>query len=425
MSQLALLAPLRHRDFALLWVGLLITNSGTFMQQFALGWLVVQLAIAEGHAERGSLYLGIVAGARVVPGIIFGIVAGAVADRSNRRRLIVRNQVWNVLVIGALAALSAVGRLTLPAIVVGTIALAVTSSFDSAVRSSVITRLIPRQILSSGIAIQLMGGNSAMILGPLIGGLLIGWVGLTGLLAVNVLLGVPILAALLAMRTQLSDAKAPAERTPLLSSLREGFEYVWGDPVFRPLFALLLLVALLGRPYQQMLPAFAHEQLHAGALELSWLFAAAGVGALVGSLLTSFVGSGRRLGTAVVLAAGGFGLVASLFAWQTHILPALVLMTAVGARQYLHAGLHVTTYQARTPNHLIGRVIGASPMIPISIMPLGALIVGTLGSAIGIGTALELGGVALIVAAGLVLAAAASLREHGPLTRVVAESKSP
>lgn len=423
--RLALLTPLRHRDFALMWAGLLMTNSGTFMQQFVLGWLVVQIAIAEGHPGRGSLYLGIVAGARAVPGIVFGVVAGAVADRSDRRRLILRNQFWNLLVISALAGLSAAGRLTLPAIIVGTIALAVTSSFDAAVRSSVITRLIPREILPSGIGIHLIGSNLAMVFGPLVGGVLIGVIGVSGLLVLNALLCIPIFGALLAMRTEMSAARTAAVRTPLAGSIREGFAYVWGDPVFRPLFVLLLLVALLGRPYQQLLPAFAHEKLHAGALQLSWLLAAAGIGSLLGSLLTSIVGSGRRLGTAVVAAAGAFGLLGLLFALQTQILPALVLMTAVGVGHFLHAGLHVTTYQARSPNHLIGRVIGASQMIPISVMPLGALILGTLGSTIGIGLALQIGCFALVLVAGVVLAVSPALRTHERAVAGAADVRSP
>lgn len=389
-----------------------MTNTGTFMQQFTLGWFVVQIAIQEGHPARGALYLGLVAAARAVPGVVFGIVAGAIADRSDRRRLILRNQAWNVLVISTLAALSAMGRLTLLAVIAGTVALAVTSSFDSAVRSSVITRLIPREILPAGIGIHLMGGNVAMIIGPLIGGVLIGWIGVTGLLALNAVLGLPIFAALLAMRTSFSSHLTGAARPHLLATIAEGFGYVWRDPVFRPLFILLLLVAILGRPYQQLLPAFANEQLHAGAVELSWLLGATGVGALIGSLLTSVVGAARRLGTAVMIAAFAFGLVGFLFSLQTRILPALVLMTAVGAGQYLHAGLHVIVYQARTPQHLIGRVIGASQMIPTSMMPLGALVLGTLGSEIGVGPALQLGAAALMVAAVVVVLASSPLRAH-------------
>src|SRR5688500_955383 len=117
----------------------------------------------------------------------------------------------------------------------------------------------------------------------------------------------------------------------MLDSVREGFAYVWRDAVFRPMFVLLLLVAVLGRPYQQLQRAFAHEALHMGAVELSWLFGATGMGALIGSFLTSIVGSGPKLGTAVVLSAGAFGVVAFLFALQTDLGPALLLMGAVGA----------------------------------------------------------------------------------------------
>ncbi len=93
-------------------------------------------------------------------------------------------------------------------------------------------------------------------------------------------------------------------------------------------------------------------------------------------------------------------------------MPALVLLAAVGAAQYLHAGLHVTTYQARTPPHLIGRVIGASQMIPIGLMPLGALALGSLGTLIGVGTALQLGALALVAATIVVFASAPALRQH-------------
>ena len=155
------LAALLYRDFRLFWIGLLVSNIGTWMQQFGLGWLVVQLAIRDATPQLAPLYLGLVGLARAIPGLAFGLFGGVVADRADRRRLLIVTQSSAAILATVLGVLTISGSITIVEVVLISALNSIIFSFDAPTRQAMVPRLVSDQHLMSAI-----GLNSAAFNGP-------------------------------------------------------------------------------------------------------------------------------------------------------------------------------------------------------------------------------------------------------------------
>src|SRR5438445_524612 len=167
------LAALEYRDFRLFWIGLVVSNIGTWMQQFGLGWLVVQLAIKDGVPHLAPFYLGLVGLSRAVPGLAFGLFGGAVADRADRRRLLLVTQTSAAIVAAILAALTISEHINIVEIVLLSAMNSIIFSFDAPSRQAMVPRLVSDRELMSAIGLNSAAFNGATLVGPLLGGVLI------------------------------------------------------------------------------------------------------------------------------------------------------------------------------------------------------------------------------------------------------------
>src|SRR5213594_3894725 len=267
------LAALEYRDFRLFWIGLVVSNIGTWMQQFGLGWLVVQLAIKDGVPHLAPFYLGLVGLSRAVPGLAFGLFGGAVADRADRRRLLLVTQTSAAIVAAILAALTISEHINIVEIVLISALNSIIFSFDAPTRQAMVPRLVSDRQLMSAIGLNSAAFNGATLVGPLLGGVLIIPFGVGGLMLLNAVSYLAIVVALFLMRPQPVIDYGP--RLSLLESIEEGISFIRGDAVLRWVVVLSIATALLTRPYIQLLPAEA-QLLGVGAVELSWLLAASG-----------------------------------------------------------------------------------------------------------------------------------------------------
>ena len=404
-------AALFHRDFRLFFTGLVITNTGTWMQLFGLGWLVVELAARDGTPQLGPLYLGLVGLSRALPGLVFGLFAGVVADRVDRRRLLLLTQSTAGVIASVLAALTLTGHINVVLVMALTAASAVAFAFDGPSRLAMVPRLVPRGALVSAIGLASVAFNGATLVGPLIGGLLIGPIGVGGLMAVNAVSYLVIVGALLAMRPM--PVIAPAGHASMLDSLREGLAYVRHDAVLRWVIPLVAINSLLARPYIHLLPAVARDVLHVGAVELSWLVSASGAGALAGALVVTSLGGFRRRGLVCTGSAvlGGSALV--LFALQHALVPGLVMAAIASFATMTLMGMAQTINQSRAPDHLRGRVMGVQHMTVQAGVPAGTMLEGSLGTLVGVDLAIGLGGAIVALAGAYVFLRAVALREYG------------
>jgi len=413
------LAALSYRDFRLFWFGLVVSNCGTWMQMFGLGWLVVQLAERDGVPQLAPLYLGLAGLSRALPGLGFGLFGGVLADRVDRRRLLIVTQTVACLIAFVLAGLTLGGHITIAEVMLIGALNSVTFAFDSPTRQAMLPRLVSERELMSAIGLNSAAYNGATLVGPLVGGLLIGPIGVGGIMLVNAISYLAVVAALLVMAPP--PPRLGQRTMSALTSIREGLGYVRHEPVLRWVIVLGAAGALFARPYIQLLPAVAHDTLHVGAVELSWLLAASGAGALVGALATASLGGLRRRGIALVasLILAGTGL--GIFALQRTLWPALLLLglTSFGVMVFL--GMATMLLQTRTPERLRGRVMSVYVTIFQGIMPLGTMVLGSLGTLVGIDVALLTGGVLAGLIGIAALVRVGSLREVGA-ARAVAEA---
>src|SRR2546428_2371736 len=312
-----MLAALRYRDFRLFWFGLLISNVGTWMQMFGMGWLVVQLAIRDGAPQLAPFSLGLTGLARALPGLGLGLVAGAVADRADRRQLLLVTQTTAGFLAALLATLALTNTITIWSILLIGAASSAVFSFDAPTRQSMVPRVVHSRHLMSAVGLNSAAFNGAQIIGPAIGGVLIVPIGVGGLFLINAISYVAIVAALLFMRPMPPVHRA--QTGTLATRVRDGLRYIRNDPVLKWVIVLVGTTALLSRPYIFLMPAVATNVFHVGATELSWLIAASGLGAFSGALIVAHLGGARRRGRRFVIPAAASWPAAMRFARQRSL----------------------------------------------------------------------------------------------------------
>ncbi|MDQ3400170.1 MAG: MFS transporter [Chloroflexota bacterium] len=409
-------AALRYRDFRLFWIGMVVSNVGSWMQLYALGYLVVQLAIRDGVPHLAPFYIGVLGLARALPSLAFGLFGGVVADRADRRKLLLLTQVAATLNALAIAILTITERINIvEVVVIGAIGSTI-FSFDAPTRQAMVPRLVRDRDLVSAIGLNSVAFNGAQLAGPVLGGILYIPFGLGGLFMINALSFSAVIAALILMAPV--PAAARQRDVTVLRSIREGLGYVRHDVVVRWIIILTAAAALLTRPWIQLLPAFTEQILRVGAVELSWLMGASGFGALGGALVTASLGNLRRRGLILVISASAMAALVAVFALQRSLLIALPLLALVGFATMLFMGMANTLVQTRTPDHLRGRVMSVHTMVFLGVMPLGTLFLGALGTVVGVDVALFAGALAVLA---LVLYAAARV---APLRDAVATWRS-
>jgi len=392
----SMLAALDYRDFRLFWFGLVVSNTGSWMQIYGLGWLVVQLAVRDGAPNLAPFYLGVVGLARAIPGIAFGLFGGAVADRTDRRRLLMVTQSSAAIVALVLAALTISERINIVEVVLLSALTSLIFSFDAPTRQAMVPRLVPDRQILSAIGLNSAAFNGATLIGPLIGGVLIVPFGIGGLMLVNAISYLAVIVALLRISPQ--PVAVPERQHSLLESIREGLGYIRREPVLRWTVVLAIATALFTRPYIQLMPAEA-QFLQVGAVELSYLLAASGVGALSGALITAALGGWERRGALLIAAVVGHGVFLSLFGVQRTLVGAMVFIALTSLCVMVFLGMANTLMQTRTPDHLRGRAMSVYTMIFIGFMPLGQMVLGSLGSFIGINNSFLIGGLVVTTVA--------------------------
>jgi len=390
----SMLAALEYRDFRLFWFGLAVSNIGSWMQTYGLGWLVVQLAIRDGVPQLAPFYLGLVGLARAIPGLAFGLFGGAVADRADRRRLLIVTQTSAATVAAVLAVLTITEHVNIVEVVLMSALNSMIFSFDAPTRQAMVPRLVDEPQLMSAIGLNSAAFNGATLIGPLVGGVLIVPFGVGGLMLVNAISYFAVVAALVLMAPQPSGSEGARSRS-MLESIREGVSYVRREPVLRWVVVLSIATALFTRPYIQLLPAEA-TVLGVGAVELSFLLAASGAGALGGALATAALGGWKRRGLLLVSAAFLHGTLLTAFGTQRTLVGAMLFVGLTSFFVMVFLGMANTLMQTRTPDHLRGRAMSVYSIVFMGFMPLGQMVLGSVGSLAGINNAFFAGGLIVV-----------------------------
>lgn len=383
------LTPLRHRNFRLLWTGLIVSNTGTWMQFVALGYLIDRLT-------QSPLYLGILAATQAVPRLIFAFLAGATADRVDRRRLLMLTNAVEMVNAFLLALLTVTDRIQIWHVFVIAAINSLVHSFDIPARHSMVPSLVEEREVLAAVSLNSVAFNGAGIIGPSLGGVIIAAIGEAGCFFVN---AASYLATLTALTMMDMPRREPVGRVRLSEDLKEGVQLLRQHRRLVLFLAAVAALSFFGRPYIRMMPAFAREVLHVDARGLGLLQSAPGVGTICSALLVGWLASGRGKGAVLGGAMLAFGFVVALFGLTRSFPLALLLLVLMGTAQTLAMASANTLVQLTTPPHARGRLMGLYSMVAFGGFALGSLPVGAVASRIGVGHALSLGGAIVMLLA--------------------------
>jgi len=382
------LAALRYHNYRLYWTGQLATNVGTWMQVVAAGWLVLQLT-------DSPAYLGLNAAFQGVPIVVFALVGGVVADRFDRYRLMVAAQAAQLLIDVALAVLVALGAVNVGQIFAYSACMAVANGLTTPGRQAFVPRLVPREALTSAVALNSSLWQGGAVIGPTIAGLVLAVWGMAWNFYLNVASDLVNLGAMLLIRVP-SEPARPAALSPW-TSLVQGARYALGHADVRTLIAATGLVCLLGRPYTQLMPVFARDVFHVGPEGLGVMLAMPSIGAVAAVAIIGFVGNldpARWFLRASVASALALGAFAASPAYALS----LALLVVVGAATSAATALANTALLHLVDDRLRGRVMGYFMAATWGGWRMGALPTGLLAEVLGTPLAVGIGAALLLLA---------------------------
>jgi len=376
------LRALRHRNLRLFFVGQGVSLVGTWMQQVAMSWLVYRLT-------DSALLLGVIGFSSQFPSLVMAPFAGALADRWSRYRMVVVAQTLAmlqavVLAILVITNLVEVWHLVGLALVVGTI-----NGVDIPARQALLVKLVEGQDLPNAIALNSSMFNAARLVGPALGGVLIGIWGEGLVFVLNAASYVAVLGALAMIRLPRGRG-APAG--DILAQIRAGFRYSFGFPPIRDLILVLAALSLLGIPYVVLFPVFARDILGGDAMTLGVLTGSSGAGALIGALYLASRDTVRGLGKVIVRSAALFGFTLIVFAASRNLLLSCAMLVVGGFGLMLTTASINTVLQTLVGEEMRGRVMSLYTMAFMGMMPVGSLVGGALASRVGGPITVALGG---------------------------------
>jgi MFS family permease len=387
-------AVLAQEQFRRLYVASVAANVARWIEMFALGWLAVQLAIRDGRPELGAFYLGLVGLARFVPAATFGLIGGVSADRFDRRTVLTITRVVSGVIATGIAALTLTGRIEIVTLMILTAISASAFAFDGPAVLSLGPLLVPRQHTLSVIALMRATMQFSMLLGPLIAGVLIGPLGVGGVLVLVALLYG--FSRLMLGRMDPAPPDLSNRHPSALGSMVVALAYVWREPTLRGFMSATIVFGSMGSSLTQLLPAVAHDTFNVGATELSYLAAALAVGALTGALITTTMRGWPRPGLFLLAAGTALGVMLVAFGLQRELVPAIGVAALVGTASMTYNGGMGNMVHTTVVDHMRGRVVGLQITMFQSGAHLGTLILGTLGTFIGVSNAVIVAGVVII-----------------------------
>ncbi len=362
------LAAFTFGGFRLLWAGAFLSSVGTWIQDVALSWII--------HSRMGDpFYLGLRSFAQEVPLLAFMLLGGAVADRIDRRLILLSSQWFQMAMAVLLGVLHLTDRLGIGAIVLIAFATGLMQSQSAPTYQAVITSLVPRDRIANAVALNSLQFNLSRAIGPVVAGLLLAHAGAGWCFAANAL---SFTGVILALRTISFPPPAPGPRESLGQSLSTGLLYVWGAPRLRAATLLAAAASFLAFPLITYLPVIAGDVLKTGASGYSLLLTSVGLGAIVGAIGTAQRGHAEGRGRLMLVAFAAFGIVtacAALSRWQWLSMTLLVV-----------SGLTLTTafstlnslVQEMAPDALRGRVLSIFGLAFRGGGPVGSLLAGGL-----------------------------------------------
>ncbi len=390
-----------YRDFRTLWIGACTSSIGTWMQSVAQNWLVLTLT-------GSAFFLGLDAFLAQLPIMLFTLIGGVVADRRDRRRVLLTSQYIQMTTAFTLAALVYFGVVKIWYILALSFTTGCAQAFGGPAYQSLVPSLVEKKDLPNAIALNSIQFNLARVIGPLLAGVALATLGTVFCFTMNGLSFVAVIIALFMLHV---PARVMPPPQPMMTQLRGGISYVRHEG---PLFGLTILAfasTFLGTPLLTLLPVFAQNVFHQGVAEYSRMMAFSGAGAVAGALVVAWMGRFHRMGIAALIVQVGFGCLIIAFALSRLLLMSDLLLFLGGAALIIVFSLMISLVQLIAPNEMRGRVMSIYMVAFRGGMPLGSLASGWLANTTSAPTALVVNGILMIGVAAYFLSSYRQLRE--------------
>ena len=397
-------AALRHRDFRLLWFGMIVSVTGSQMQLVALNWHVYQLT-------KSPFALGLIGLFRGVPIILCSLAGGVLADAINRKRLMIVTQSVMLTSAALLTAYTLAGVESVWPIYILSGFASAAAAFDVPARQALMPTLVPAEDFPNAVSLGILVFNVSTITGPALAGFMLAETSPAIIYGLNTLSFVAVMTALVLMRAS-GNPDLQSDRRNALSfgALKEGLNFVWHTPIIVQTMTLDFLATFFASA-TLLLPIFAQERLAVGARGYGFLAAAPAIGAVLTALVMARIGTFRKQGRLVVSSVAVFGVATAAFGVSTVYWFSWLMLAVTGCSDTVSTVLRQTIRQLVTPDHLRGRMTSINMMFFMGGPQLGELEAGSLAALIGAPLSVVTGGLGSLVCAAVAAVKSKSLME--------------
>jgi len=380
-------SSLKIKSFRIYWLGMFVSLIGTWIQTVAQSWLVFELT-------NSAFLLGVVGFIGSIPIFVFSLFGGVLADRVNKRNILIFTQVFFMFLAFLLAVLTQFKIITPSQIMVIALFNGIIIAFDAPARQSIVVELVGKEHLFNAITLNSVAFNSSRIIGPTIAGVLVSVIGMSGCFYLN---GISFLAVIIALFYIKLGRRIEKNSNSALKDLKEGLIFISHNRLILALVSMVAAMSFFGISYVILMPVFAKNVLAMGVRGLGVLMSSAGMGALIGALCLARLGNFKYKGKLLIGAVFSFSIFLTLFSLSKNYLLSIFILVFVGCTSVVPISLINTLLQINVPDKFRGRVMSIFMITFAGIMPFGNLISGSLAQVFGVSAALSFCGIACLV----------------------------
>jgi len=358
----------QYRDFRLLWFGACTSSIGTWMQEIAQNWLVLEIT-------KSPFLLGLDAFLGDIPIFLFSLFGGVIADSMDRRHLLIGSQLVQMTSAIALAILISTGRIQVWHILLSSFVVGTAQSFGGPAYSALVPSLVEKEDLPNAIALNSIQFNLARVIGPVLGGLALKYVGSAWCFGLNALSFVAVIASLLSLNINFKPARTGES---IMTSMKQGFRFIRTQGAMETLIVIAFLMTALAIPMITFLPVFAKDVFHKDEITYTAFLVASGLGSITGALSVAAMGNIANKGRIALTMLVALGAGISGFALSTNIPLSCVVLFLSGAVLMCAFAMISSLVQLITTNEMRGRVMSVYNVAFRGGMPFGSILTGYL-----------------------------------------------
>lgn len=376
-------SSLKVRDFRIYWLGMFISLVGTWIQTVALSWLVFNLT-------NSAFLLGVVAFLGSIPIFLLSLFGGVVADRLNKRKILLFTQTIFMILAFILAISTQLKIITPDKIMLIALLNGIVMAFDAPARQSMVVHLVGKERLMNAIALNSIAFNSSRVIGPALAGILIAGAGMSGCFYINGISFLAVIIALLAIT--IKEINKNNNKEHFIKDLIAGLRFIKKNQIILILIIMVGMTSLFGTSYVILMPIVANDILKIGAKGLGVLMSAAGLGALVAGLILARLGDFKHKGKLLIFSSMIFSLSLILFSFSRVYLFSVFTLIMLGWASVTAVSLINTLLQVIVPDEFRGRLMSAFMFTFAGVMPFGNLIAGGLAQGLGVSWTIMISG---------------------------------